>query len=74
MAFSTRSPQFHKVRNSTGDEVHVSLLTGAATERTDEQEEHLENLQESLRGSGIHLEYEITWDSLHARSIKTDTG
>jgi ATP-dependent Lon protease len=57
-----------------GDEVHVSLLTGAATERTDEQEEHLENLQESLRGSGIHFEYEITWDSLHARSIKTDTG
>jgi ATP-dependent Lon protease len=35
---------------------------------------HLQNLQDSLRGSDIHLNYEITWDSIHGRSIKTDTG
>jgi ATP-dependent Lon protease len=57
-----------------GEEVEVSLLTGADTENQDEQEEHLENLKDSLRGSPINFDYEITWDSLHARSIKTDTG
>jgi ATP-dependent Lon protease len=57
-----------------GEEVHVSLLTGADSEDLDEQEKHLDNLEESLRGSGIRFEYEITWDSIHARSIKTDTG
>lgn len=57
-----------------GEEVEVTLLTGAATDNLDEQEEHLENLKDSLRGSGIHFDYEISWDSMHARSIKTDTG
>jgi len=57
-----------------GDEVEVALLTGADTDEQEKQEEHLQNLQDSLRGSGIHFDYEITWDSIHARSIKTDTG
>jgi len=78
--------RFHQVRNvmelcemllrikPDGEEVHVSLLTGAETDRMEEQKEHLENLKDSLRGTGIHFEYEITWDAIHARSIKTDTG
>jgi len=78
--------RYHQVRNvlefcdillrirPEGEEVEVSLLTGAATERQEEQEEHLQNLQDSLEGTGIHFEYQITWDHIHARSIKTDTG
>jgi ATP-dependent Lon protease len=57
-----------------GEEIEVALLTGADTENQDEQEEYLESLKDSLRGSPINFDYEITWDSLHARSIKTDTG
>jgi ATP-dependent Lon protease len=57
-----------------GEEVELSLLTGADTENQEEQEEYLENLKDSLRGSPINFDYEITWDSLHARSIKSDTG
>lgn len=57
-----------------GEEVTVTLLTGAATDEIEEQEERLQNLKESLRGTGIRFEYEISWDSMHARSIKTDTG
>jgi ATP-dependent Lon protease len=57
-----------------GEEIEVSLLTGADSENQDEQEEYLEQLKDSLRGSPVRFEYEITWDSIHARSIKTDTG
>ena len=57
-----------------GEEVEVTLLTGADQDHLDEQKEHLQNLKESLRGSGVRFDYEITWDSIHARSIKTDTG
>ncbi|MCS3632314.1 ATP-dependent Lon protease [Salinibacter ruber] len=57
-----------------GEEIEVSLLTGADTENQEEQEEYLESLKDSLRGSPINFDYEITWDSFHARSIKTDTG
>lgn len=57
-----------------GEEVAVTLLTGADPDDLDEQKEHLKNLKESLRGSGVRFDYEITWDSIHARSIKTDTG
>lgn len=56
------------------EEIEVSLLTGADTENQEEQEEYLENLKDSLRGSPINFDYEITWDSLHACSIKTDIG
>jgi len=77
---------YHQVRNvmefcdmvlrtrPEGEEVEVSLVTGADTERQDEQEQYLEELAESLEGTGIRFDYEITWDSIHARSIKTDTG
>jgi ATP-dependent Lon protease len=57
-----------------GDEVVLSLLTGADAERQEEQEGYLSDLQESLQGSGIHFTYEVTWEALHARSITTDTG
>ena len=57
-----------------GEEIEVRLLTGADTENQDEQEEYLKKLKDSLRGSPVRFEYEITWDSIHARSIKTDTG
>ncbi len=57
-----------------GEEIEVSLLTGADTENQEEQETRLEDLKDSLRGSPVRFEYEITWDSIHARSIKTDTG
>jgi len=57
-----------------GEEVEVSLVTSADTEDQEEQEKYLEELAESLEGSGIQFDYNITWDSIHARSIKTDTG
>lgn len=57
-----------------GEEVAVSLLTGADVEEQDKQEQFLDELAESLEGTGVRFAYEITWDSLHARSIKTDTG
>jgi ATP-dependent Lon protease len=57
-----------------GEEIEVSLLTGADTENQEEQERRLEHLKDSLRGSPVRFEYEITWDSIHARSVKTDTG
>ncbi|WP_103028713.1 BREX system Lon protease-like protein BrxL [Salinibacter altiplanensis] len=57
-----------------GEEIEVSLLTGADTDNPDEQEEYLEDLKDSLHGSGIRFDYEIAWDLGHARSIKTDTG
>ena len=78
--------RYHQVRNvlefcemllrslPDGEEVHVSLLTGADADEPEKQKEHLDNLVQSLRGSGIHFDYEVTWDSIHARSIKTDTG
>jgi len=78
--------RYHQVRNvlefcnmlldilPEGEEVEVTLLTGGATDEVAEQEERLENLKESLRGSGIHFDCEISWGSMHARSIKTDTG
>ena len=57
-----------------GEEVEVSLLTSADTENQVEQEAFLEELAESLEGTGIRFEYEVSWGSMHARSIKTDTG
>jgi ATP-dependent Lon protease len=57
-----------------GEEVELYLLTGADTDNQEKQVEHLENLKDSLRGSPINFDYEISWDALHARSIKTDTG
>ena len=58
----------------SGEEVELSLLTGADVEKQEEQEKHLQNLADSLQGSGVHFDYEITWGSIHARSVKTDTG
>jgi ATP-dependent Lon protease len=57
-----------------GDEVAVSVLTGADTERQQDQKDYLENLSDSLEASGIQFSYEITWEGIHARSLKTDTG
>jgi ATP-dependent Lon protease len=57
-----------------GEEVEVSLVTGADTDDQEEQEKLLDELEASLDSSGIQFEYEITWESIHARSIKTDTG
>jgi len=77
---------YHQVRNlmefcdmilrvkPAGEEVAVSVLTGADREKQDEQEDYLANLAESLEASGIQFKYEITWESIHARSITTDTG
>jgi len=77
---------YHQVRNlmefcdmilrvkPAGEEVAVSVLTGADCEKQDEQEDYLANLAESLEASGIQFKYEITWESIHARSITTDTG
>ena len=57
-----------------GEEVIVSLVTGADTDRHEEQAQHLRELQESLSGTGLRFEYEVTWNAIHARSVKTDTG
>ncbi|PEN09425.1 BREX system Lon protease-like protein BrxL [Longimonas halophila] len=57
-----------------GDEVDVHLITGADTDNQDEQEQFLDELSDSLAGTGVRFTYEISWESMHARSIKTDTG
>ena len=78
--------QYYQVRNvlefcktllrvkPEGEEIELSLLTGADVDAQEEQEEHLENLADSLEGSGLRFDYEITWGAIHARSVKTDTG
>ena len=79
---------YHQVRNvmefcdmllrtrPEGEEVTVSLVTGAPREdeKREEQTGFLDELKDSLDGTGVHFEYEVTWDGIHARSIKTDTG
>lgn len=57
-----------------GEEIELSLLTGEDVDAQEEQEEHLENLTDSLEGSGLRFDYEVTWGAIHARSVKTDTG
>jgi ATP-dependent Lon protease len=79
---------YHQVRNvmefcdmllrtrPEGEEVEVSLITGAAREdeKRESQADFLEELKDSLEGTGIQFDYEVTWDGIHARSIKTSTG
>ena len=58
-----------------GEEVIVSLVTGADTDRHEEQAQHLRELQESLSGTGLRFEYEVTWTaSTPGQSRRTPGG
>lgn len=58
-----------------GEETTVRLLTKSDPDRCVEQDDHLRKIQESCSGSRVTVEYVYeTSDSLHARSITTDTG
>src|SRR5581483_1110682 len=58
-----------------GEETKVSLLTKSDPERCVEQDESLQKIQESCAGSRVAVEYDYDKsDTLHARSITTDTG
>lgn len=58
-----------------GEETKVSLVTKSDPDRCVEQDEALRKIQDSCMGSRVSVEYRYeTSDSLHARSITTDTG
>lgn len=58
-----------------GDETKVRLITKSDPDRCMEQDESLRKIQESCSGSRVSVEYEYdSSDTIHARSITTDTG
>ena len=58
-----------------GEDIELSLTTKCDEFREIETEERLEQLKESIDGSGIIFNFEFDQsDSFHARSIETDTG
>lgn len=58
-----------------GEETKVSLLTKSDPDHCVEQDENLRKIQESCAGSRVLVEYAYDKaDTLHARSITTDTG
>lgn len=58
-----------------GEETKVSLLTRSDSERCVEQDDSIRRIQESCAGSRVAVEYDYDKsDTLHARSISTDTG
>jgi ATP-dependent Lon protease len=57
------------------EETKVTLLTKSDPDRCVEQDENLRKIQESGAGSRVIVEYDHDkTDTLHARSISTDTG
>ncbi|MFT3737967.1 MAG: BREX system Lon protease-like protein BrxL [Breznakibacter sp.] len=79
--------QFYQVKNfmefiqmllknkQEGEDIELKLVTKYDEFRESETEERLEQLKESIDGSGIIFEYEFDQShSFHARSIETDTG
>ena len=60
---------------SDDEEVAVHLLTVEDEFKGDQQREHLMQMQESIWGAGIRLNWEFDeTNALHARHIITDTG
>lgn len=58
-----------------GEETVIRLVTKSDRERCMEQDENLRRIQESCIGSRVTIDYEYDAnESLHARSITTDTG
>jgi ATP-dependent Lon protease len=58
-----------------GEETTVSLLTKSDPDRCVEQDDSLCKIQDSCAGSRVVVEYDYDkTDTLHARSISTDTG
>ena len=58
-----------------GEEAKVRLVTKSDPERAVEQDQNLLKIQDSCVGSRVSVEFEYdTSDTLHARSITTDTG
>lgn len=57
-----------------GEEVAVHLVTKYDPQDLERADELLQNLQESLAGSGISLTYDFSNADLHDRSIETETG
>ena len=58
-----------------GEETKISLLTKSDQEKCIEQDDNLRKLQDSCTGSRVAVEYNYdSTDTLHARSITTDTG
>ena len=58
-----------------GEHTEVNLITKSDMERCVEQDENLKKIQDTFIGSRITFNYEYDKsDTLHARSINTDTG
>lgn len=58
-----------------GEEVDVKLVTKSDPVLCENQEGHLQRIQDSFTGSGLNFEFEYSpTESMHARSISTDTG
>jgi ATP-dependent Lon protease len=58
-----------------GDDIKVHLVTKYDDFKEEESKERLDNLVDSLDGSGVIFSYEFDQGaSFHARSIETDTG
>jgi ATP-dependent Lon protease len=58
-----------------GDETKIRLITKSDPDRCVEQDESLRKIQESCSGTRVSVEYEYDAnDTIHARSIATDTG
>lgn len=58
-----------------GDETRIRLITKSDPDRCIEQDDSLRKIQESCVGTRVSVEYDYdTTDTLHARSITTDTG
>ncbi|MDA3879363.1 MAG: BREX system Lon protease-like protein BrxL [Prolixibacteraceae bacterium] len=79
--------QFYQVKNfmefiqtllknkQEGEDIELKLFTKYDEFREAETEDRLEQLKESIDGSGIIFDYEFDQShSFHARSIETDTG
>ncbi|WP_430812842.1 MULTISPECIES: BREX system Lon protease-like protein BrxL [unclassified Carboxylicivirga] len=79
--------QFYQVKNfmefiqmllqnkQEGEDIELKLVTKCDEFRELETEERLEQLKESIDGSGIIFDFEFDQSqSFHARSIETDTG
>lgn len=58
-----------------GEHTEVNLITKSDAEKCVEQDESLRKIQDTFIGSRITFNYEYDKsDTLHARSITTDTG
>ena len=63
------------LNKTEGDDVTIKLITSYDEEYKDENIDKLEDVKNSLDGSGIIFDYEFDQSmGFHARSIETDTG